>query len=92
MKTTILTLTILLTLTACATGGSKASKRLPDGNYQLVGIDKDGKETTNIVNIDVPFNDPGYAVGMACATAPTTTMVVIEQMGKVVRTAVCTRR
>lgn len=87
MKKTILVIIISTTLSGYV---SAAEKRLPDGNYQLKGIDKDGIETTNIMNIDVPFNDPALPIGLACLKLETT-MVVVEQLGEFVTVAECKR-
>ena len=87
MKKSILATIIYISLTGVAIAGGK---KLPDGNYQLKGIDKDGMETTNIMNIDVPFNDPALPIGLACLE-PKTTMVVVEQLGEFVTAAECKR-
>lgn len=85
MKIIILTVIISTLLTACASSGVG---RLPNGNYQLSGYDGAGNQRGNMINIDVPFSDQTFAIGLICSDAQTTT-VVVEQMGNVVTKLNC---
>jgi hypothetical protein len=76
--------------TSLITGLTKAAEKLPDGNYQLTGIDEAGNETGNILNIDVPFNDQSFSIGLICSNEKTK-IVVVEQLGNVVAKYKCNR-
>lgn len=68
MKYLLSIATISILLTACAsTGQVSDSSKLPPGNYKLKGFNAEGKQLGGIVRVNVPFNDPSFAVGVLCS-------------------------
>jgi hypothetical protein len=87
LKKIVLTSIMSASLTVFATS-SIGGEMLPDGNYQMSAVDKDGNQIGNVANFDIPLNAPSYVAGILCLN-PGVVGVAIEQMGDIIKVANC---
>ncbi|MDB5823428.1 MAG: hypothetical protein JWR21_2132 [Herminiimonas sp.] len=74
MRCALLAISIVVSLTGCATptGPNRVEVKgvggkLQPGAYQLTSFDSVGVKVAGPVRIDIPFNDQSFAVGAMCS-------------------------
>lgn len=82
MKYLLSVVTVSVLLTACASTDqrSDSSKLLP-GNYTFKGFNAEGKQLGGTVKVNVPYNDPSFAVGVLCSNKGTVVVKATNDSG-----------